>query len=349
MSMLSTSVIRGVGEIGPYQLLEDLGPAPFGIAYLAMDSRTDQRALVKVIHPGLQQEETPWEVLLQETRVLLRIYHRGIPPLHEIAEHDGMLVVAFAPAVGSTLHDLMLQGKRPQRGVLVDWGCQLLEILAEAHAAGVVHRHVSEDQIVVTPDGRLALMGFGLTQIHCDPLAAFPPERSAGGPLTPQSDLYAVGLLLRRLAFASGLRSGRGPGEPRRDPLLKVLARATFPNPAARYRDAREMADSLRQAGRGWASVPAPRPVRSVSRATQPAPPQPILAKLPPRPELARAATAEREGQEDRRLAILLVTAALVLMVMLVAAGWFLIGRDGAAAPALPAGTATSTVPPTPG
>ena len=80
MSMLSTSVIRGVGEIGPYLLLEDLGPAPFGIAYLAMDSRTDQRALLKTVHPGPQQE-TPWEVLLQETRVLLHLHHRGIPPL----------------------------------------------------------------------------------------------------------------------------------------------------------------------------------------------------------------------------------------------------------------------------
>ncbi len=239
MSMLSTSVIRGVGEIGPYQLLEDLGPAPFGITYMAMDSRTDQRALLKIIHPGLQPEETPLEILLQETRALLRIYHRGIPPLYEVAKHDGVLVVTFAPVAGSTLHDLLVQGMRPNRGLLVDWGGQILEILAEAHAAGIVHRHVSEDQIVVTPDGRVVLMGFGLTQIHFDSLPTAPPELSAGEPFTPQSDLYTVGLLLRRLAFASGLRGGRGAGEPRRDPLLKVLARATFPKPAARYRDAR--------------------------------------------------------------------------------------------------------------
>lgn len=345
MSMLSTSVLRGVDEIGPYQILEDLGPAPFGMAYLALDSRTDQRTLLKVIppsRPGLQQEETPWDVLLKETRALLRIQHRGIPPLYEITRQEGMLLVSFGTVAGSTLHELVVQGTRPNRALLVDWGCQLLDILAEAHAAGIVHRHVSEEQIVVTPDGRLVLMGFGLTQVHFDPLAAFPPERSSGKPLTPQSDLYAVGLLLRRLAFASGLRSERGLGAPRRDPLLKVLARATFPNPAARFRDAREMADALRQAGRAGAPARAVRPVRSVA----PSAPRPILARLPaPRPEPPKV--VPDEAREDRKLAMVLVTAAVVLMLMLVAAGWFLIGRDGAAAPVLPAaGTATTAGPP---
>lgn len=340
MSMLSTSLIRGVDEIGSYQIVEDLGPVPFGLAYLALDSRTDQRVFLKVIppsRPGLLQEETPWDVLLKETRALFRLHHRGIPPLYEVAEQDGALLVSFGAVMGSTLHDLMLQGRRPNRGLLVDWGCQLLEVLAEAHAAGIVHRHVSEDQIVVTPEGRLVLMGFGLTQIHFDPLAAFPPERSPGEPLTQQSDLQAVGLLLRRLAFASGLRGERGPGAPRRDPLLKVLARATFPNATARFRDAREMADALRQAGRAGAPAQPVRPVRSIARTD----PRPILARLPARPQ---APETVQEGAEDRKLALLLVTAAVVLMLMLVAAGWFLIGRD-AVQPVLPAGTADSTIP----
>jgi serine/threonine protein kinase len=354
MSMLSTSVLRGVDEIGPYQILEDLGPAPFGMAYLALDSRTDQRALLKVIppsRPGLQQEETPWDVLLKETRALLRIHHRGIPPLYEISEQEGMLLVSFGLVVGSTLHDLMVQGQRPNRALLVDWGCQLLDILAEAHAAGIVHRHVTEEQIVLTTDGRLVLMGFGLTQIHFDPLAAFPPERSSGEPLTSQSDLHAVGLLLRRLAFASGLRGERGLGAPRRDPLLKVLARASFPNPAARFREAREMADALRQAGRAGSPARTSRPARSAS----PAGPRPIIAQNIARIPAARPEPRKEvqdDSREDRKLALLLLTAAMILMLMLVAAGWFLIRRDGIKAPVLPAGAATSVAlrtPPGPG
>ncbi|HET9210402.1 MAG TPA: hypothetical protein VFR03_08385 [Thermoanaerobaculia bacterium] len=326
--MLSTTqVIRGVDEIGPYQVLEDLGPAPFGTAYLAVDSRSDRRVFLKVIppsRPGFEQEETPWDVLLRETRALSRIYHRGIPPLVEIAEHEGALLVSFAAIRGDTLHDLMVQGKRPNRNLLVDWGCQLLEILAEAHAEGVLHRHVSEDQIVIDLEGRLILMGFGLTQIHFDPLAAFPPERSLGEPLSQQSDLYTVGLLLRRLAFASGLKAGRGGGSPQRDPLLKVLARATVADPAARFRDAREMSEALRQAGRAGAPLLAPRPVRQDSRSAgiTPARPQPI-ARLAPRSE---PSTGEKEEHQDRRLALLLVTVALILLLLVLATGWFLIG-----------------------
>lgn len=328
MSMLSTTpVIRGVDEIGPYQILEDLGPAPFGTAYLAVDSRSDRRVFLKVIppsRPGFEQEETPWDVLLRETRALSRIYHRGIPPLVEIAEHEGALLVSFAAVRGETLHDLMVQGKRPNRNLLVDWGCQLLDILAEAHAEGILHRHVSEDQIVIDLEGRLILMGFGLTQIHFDPLAAFPPERSLGEPLSQQSDLYAVGLLLRRLAFASGLKAGRGGGSPQRDPLLKVLARATVADPAGRFRDAREMSEALRQAGRAGSPLLAPRPVRQGSRSaeTTPAHPHPI-ARLKVGPELS---AAEGEEHQDRRLALLLVAAALVLLLIVIAAGWLLIG-----------------------
>lgn len=342
MNMLSTTtVMRGVDEIGPYQILEDLGPAPFGTAYLAVDTRSDQRALLKVIppsRPGLDQEETPWEILLQETRALCRIYHRGIPALFELAEHEGSLVVAFASVQGPTLHGLLIQGKRPDRVQLVDWGCQLLDILGEAHAEGILHRHVSEDQIVVTPEGRLVLMGFGLTQIHFDPLAAFPPERSLGEPITAQSDLYAVGLLLRRLAFASGLKGGRGPGAPQRDPLLKVLARATFTNPTARFRDAREMSDALRLAGRANAPARQPKPLRPA-----PSPRPHPIAKLPARPELPKR---EREHPEsdERKMALLLVTAALLLMLLVIAAGWFLVGGSEAA-PVAPPEAVTSTLP----
>jgi serine/threonine protein kinase len=337
MSMLSTTqVIRGVDEIGPYQILEDLGPAPFGTAYRAVDSRSDRRVFLKVIppsRPGVEQEETPWDVLLRETRALSRIYHRGIPPLVEISEQEGALLVSFTAVRGETLHDLMEQGKRPNRNLLIDWGCQLLDILAEAHAEGILHRHVSEDQIVIDLEGRLILMGFGLTQIHFDPLAAFPPERSLGEPLSPQSDLYAVGLLLRRLAFASGLKAGRGGGSPQRDPLLKVLARATVADPAARFRDAREMSEALRQAGRAGSPLLAPRPLRQGSRSAETAPARPLPIRMNPRPELS---AAEREEQQDRRLALLLVTAALVLLLIVIAAGWLLIGGRKSVRPAFP-------------
>src|SRR5215210_332498 len=254
LTMLSTPVIAGSQDVGPYAVLEDLGPAPFGTACLALDTRSDRTVILKVIppsRPGMGQEITPWEILLEETAALARIYHRGLPALFEVTEHEGSLLVAFEAVEGRTLHELLGQGVRPDRGQLIDWGCQILDTLAETHAEGVLHRHIGEDSVLATPDGHVILTGFGLTQLVFDPLTALSPEQLNGGPLTPQSDLYAVGSLLRRLTFASRLKSGGGVvGANGRDPLLKVLARATFPDPAARYRSASDMDEALRQAGR---------------------------------------------------------------------------------------------------
>jgi serine/threonine protein kinase len=347
--MLSTQVIRGVEDIGPYQILEDLGPAPLGTLYLAVDTRSDRRELLKVIppsRPGALQEAAPWEILLAETQALFRIYHRGIPTLFELAEHEGSLVVALAPVEGVTLHELLAGGRRPDRGLLVDWGCQLLDILAEAHAEGIVHRHVCEDQIVVAPEGHLILTGFGLTQLFFEPLFPFPPEHLLSEPSTAQCDLYAVGLLLRRLAFASGLKGGAASGGTGRDPLLKVLARATFSDPAARFQDAAEMAEALRQAGRTGA--PAMPVAASATSAVSPAATRTPLAVVPP-PVATLPARAERpteadEDREDRRFALLLVAAALLVILGVIATGWLLIGRGSLATPsANPAPAQTSS------
>ncbi len=326
--MLSTPALHGVDEIGPYQVLQDLGAAPFGTVYLTVDSRSDRPALLKVIppsRPGFEQEAAPWEIVLRETQALFRIYHRGIPALYEIAEHEGALLVAFETVDGVILHDLLARGERLERARLVDWGCQLLDILGEAHAQGILHRHLGEDQIVVAPDGHLVLTGFGLTPIFFGPLTSFPPKHTLDEPWTVQSDLYAVGLLLRRLAFASG----KSRGSTQRDPLLKVLARATYPDAAARYQDAAEMSEALRQAAQTGEAAPRAAVLRreaEASAAGKLAGPRVLpVAALPVR---NGSQSSEESGNEERKFALLLVATALLLMLSVIAAGWLLIGQD---------------------
>jgi serine/threonine protein kinase len=330
--MLSTPVIRGVQEIGPYQILDELGPAPFGTAYLAVDTRSDRVVMLKAIppsRPGSLQEAASWEILLAETEALARIYHPGIPSLFELAEHEGMLLVSFAQTEGRSLHELLAEGQRPDRAVLVDWGCQLLEILEEAHAEGILHRHLGEEEVIVTPEGTLALAGFGLTQLSFDASRSCAPESLDGEPCTVQSDLYAVGLLLRRLAFSGALKSGAfGAGGPR-DPLLKVLARATCPDPASRYGSAREMAEALREAGRAGAR-------RSGFRRERRSPlpeedREGLVLRLAAPVRLPAPAHRQEESEADLWRALLLLVATLLLLACLIAAGWFVLGLGGPA------------------
>jgi eukaryotic-like serine/threonine-protein kinase len=329
--MLSTPVIRGLREIGPYRILEDLGPAPFGTAYLAADTRSDRTVILKVIppsRPSSWQEAASWEILLAETEALGRIYHRGLPVLLEVADHDGSLLVAFAVAEGRTLHELLTQGERPDRATLIEWGCQLLDVLAEAHAAGILHRHIAEDEIILAPEGHLVLTGFGLTQLVFDPLLTMPPEQLAGELYTAQGDLYAVGSLLRRLTFAGSLRGNGGLGA--RDPLFRVLARATCHDPAARYASAAEMAEALREAARTEGGS-------GVRPRLQPVPCEGRVEIFPGtfRPSAAPAQhRSSAGGEEDARRALLLLAATLLLIVFVLATGWFLLGGKGAIPPA---------------
>lgn len=338
--MQARPVTKAVEEIGPYQILEELGPAPFGTAYLAADARGGPTAILKVIppsRPGLWQDAALWEILLAETEALGRIYHRGLANLLEISEHGGSLWIACAYTEGLTLRALLARGERPDRSTLVDWGCQLLEILNEAHAQGVLHRHLGEDEVIVTPEGRLVLAGFGLTQLVFHPQTATPPEQLAGDPCTPQGDLYAVGSLLRRLAFAGAICGGRGGGRGRdgrdrrrglgsRDPLLKVFARATSPDPAARYESAAEMAEALREAGRSYAGVSPRRREEGGGPGGRVA----VFPGIPPRPAAtvpaSPAGIQEEDGQRDLWRWLVLLVASLLLMTAALATGCLFVG-----------------------
>jgi len=187
------------------------------------------------------------------------------------------------------------------------------------------------------------LTGFGLTQLVFDPLLTMPPEQLAGELYTVQSDLYAVGSLLRRLTFAGSLRSHGGLGA--RDPLFRVLARATCQEPAARFASAAEMAEALREAVRtdgGSGARSRQQPVLTEGRVEVfPGAPRPV-APAPAR----RRSDAGEEG--DHRLTLLLLAATLLLMVFVLATGWFLLNGSPApagapAAPGQVAPAATST------
>jgi serine/threonine protein kinase len=231
-----------------------------------------------------------------------------------------------APSGGRRLRELLAQGERPNRATLVDWGGQLLEILAHAHARGVLHRHLTEDDVIITAEGRLILTGFGAPKSTFDPRVPPPPEQLAGRVYTARSDLFAAGSLLRRLAFAGALRGG---SIGRRDPLLKVLARATFKDPAGRFESAAEMAEALREAGR-WRAVAcrgrvlSPPPGASVT----PFPGTPLrLLAAPSKASAVPPPQSSRDVDVDLWRVLLLLALSLLVALFFLATGWVLAGR----------------------
>lgn len=227
------------------------------------------------------------------------------------------------PLVGRSLRELLVRGERPDRVTLFDWGCQLLSLLEDAHRRGALHGHLDEDAVIVTEGGRLLLTGFGRPRLACGPLLALPPEQLAGRPFTAQSDLYALGSLLRRLAFAGALGGGRG-SLGARDPLLKVLARATFANPAGRYKSAAEMAEALREAARSGRPAAFGKRRGQVQSAASTARVAQFPGTAPRQLSAPSSPLSPMAGPVDGWRALLLLMVSLLLMTLLLTTGWLL-------------------------
>jgi hypothetical protein len=218
----------------------------------------------------------------------------------------------ITPFDGRNLRELLACGERPDRSRLIAWGTQLLEILAEAHAQGLVYGELREEDVTLARDGCLVLL-----------LGPFP----AGEPFTVQNDLYEVGCLLRRLAFAAAIHGGRGGrGLGARDPLFKVLARAAFPKATARYQSAGEMAEALREAGQ-TAMAAGPRRLEERHASSR-------VAEFPgvPRPTTP-VPPARKKEDGDLWYAMVLLVVSLLLMTFTLATGWYILDRDRSAVP----------------
>lgn len=215
----------------------------------------------------------------------------------------------ITPLAGRSLLELLAHFERPDRARLIGWGTQLLEILADAHAEGLVYGELREEEVTLTPDGCLVIL---------------PGPFPAAEPLTVQGDLYELGCLLRRLAFAAGIHGG-GRGLGARDPLFKVLARAAFPNPAARYQSAGEMAEALGEAGQ---TVMATGPRRLEER-----PVSSRVAEFPRTPRPAAPGRAPKKEGGDLWYAMVLLVISLLLMTFTLATGWYILDRDHSAVP----------------
>lgn len=309
---MSLPAPRGLEAVGAYQLLEDLGAAPWGTVYRALDTRCDLPVLLKLVPPSLRGGELDgisWEAAHAATETLGRIYHRHLPAVTEMTEDgDGGLLVAFAPA-GHSLRELQERlDARLDANIIADWGERLADALGEAHALGLVHGQVREDEVLLGPEGEPVLAGFGLTRLAFVPAAPGVPApvAPAAGSRGPHDDVAALAAMLLRLGRAARLADG--------EPVMQVLARAAAPgwaragsaeNPAAGLSEALR---SLRRSDEG--STPGAR-----------------------RPEDLPAAT-EARALGDRRNVLLLLAAALLLVLLALGAGWLLVRHDPPAAPA---------------
>jgi Tol biopolymer transport system component/predicted Ser/Thr protein kinase len=215
----------GAGSrLGPYEIVAPLGAGGMGEVYRAKDTKLGREVAIKVLPAAFAQDPIRRQRFEQEARSASALNHPNILTIHDIAEADGALYIAMELVDGRTLRELLASGEPLSARRLLDLAVQVAEGLAKAHAAGIVHRDLKPENLMVSKDGYVKILDFGLAKLTETPAAqdqsAMPtavapptepgtvmgtvgymsPEQASGQPLDFRSDQFSLGAIVYEMA-----------------------------------------------------------------------------------------------------------------------------------------------------
>jgi len=222
-----------------YRVEAQLGKGGMGVVYRARDTRLDRLVALKTITPGLIASPERRSRLLLEARSAAAISHPAIAQVYDIDEVDGNLFIAMEYVEGRTVSRLIADGELDLLGA-IEIALQVAEGLAKAHDAGILHRDIKSDNIMVTRDGHAKLLDFGLAKLvepdaeepaapadldrtltrgraHTMPgaimgtLSYMSPEQARGKELDRRSDIFSLGIVLYEMVTAELPFKGETP------------------------------------------------------------------------------------------------------------------------------------------
>jgi serine/threonine protein kinase len=217
--MLTPSVPASSRTLGHYRLETVLGEGGMGVVYEAYDTQLERYVAVKLVREPLLAEPEARDQLIAEARSASALNHPNICTVHDIGQSNGETYIVMERVEGQPLSSLITGGLSPEQ--VVSYGGQIADALAHAHAHGIVHRDLKSANVMITPEGRVKVLDFGLaTRIRerqlreagtsrksVDEIGAIAgtlhyvsPEVLYGKPADQRSDTWAFGVLLYEMA-----------------------------------------------------------------------------------------------------------------------------------------------------
>jgi predicted Ser/Thr protein kinase len=222
-----------------YRIETRIGKGGMGVVYRARDTRLDRLVALKTLPPGLIADPERKSRLLREARSAAAVSHPAIAQVYDIDEADGNLFIAMEYVDGRTVTKLIADGELDLLGA-IEIAIQIAEGLAKAHEAGILHRDIKSDNIMVTRDGHAKLLDFGLAKlvepgleepapgldvdrtltrgrVHTIPgavmgtLSYMSPEQARGKELDRRSDIFSLGTVLYEMVTSELPFKGETP------------------------------------------------------------------------------------------------------------------------------------------
>ncbi len=157
-----------------YEVLEEISRGGMGIVYRALDLKLDREVALKVLPQALVADPERLRRFEQEARSASALNHPNIITIYEINNVDSTPYIAMELVEGKTLREMLSAGPLPTKKLLL-LASQIAEGLAKAHSAGIVHRDLKPENIMITGDGFVKILDFGLAKLTADL-----PRRSRG-------------------------------------------------------------------------------------------------------------------------------------------------------------------------
>ena len=151
-------------RLGPYEILAPIGAGGMGEVYKAKDHKLDRYVVVKVLRPELAEDPERLRRFEQEARAASALNHPNIVTVHDLGEHEGAPYIVMEYVAGVTLREKLAGGPLP-RDEVIRYVAQLAAGLAKAHQAGIVHRDLKPENIIISEDGFLKIVDFGLAKL----------------------------------------------------------------------------------------------------------------------------------------------------------------------------------------
>jgi len=215
--MLLTSGTR----LGPYEIIGALGAGGMGEVYRARDTKLARDVAIKVLPAEVSGDRNRLARFEQEARSASALNHPNIVTIYEIGTADSVSYISMELVQGKTVRELLMEGPFPLKRLMA-LSAQIADGLARAHAAGIVHRDLKPDNVMVTREGLVKILDFGLAKLvgTSDPgmsqlttvaertapgmvlgtVGYMSPEQAMGRQVDFRSDQFSLGSILYEMA-----------------------------------------------------------------------------------------------------------------------------------------------------
>ena len=188
--------------ISHYRLIEKIGSGGMGMVWSAQDTKLKRDVAIKFLPPGLTADPERRLRFQREAETAAGLSHPNIAVIHEVGEHEGTPFLVMELVVGKTLRDVAGMRALPVEKWL-EYAIPIASALAFAHKSGIVHRDLKSNNVMVTDDGHVKLLDFGLAKL-LDPKSQDEPDKDATTQLeTISRELTLAGVVLGTVAYMS--------------------------------------------------------------------------------------------------------------------------------------------------